>query len=259
MKNIRYLKENGVDTDASIELFGDIELYNSTMQDFLDSIDNKLEKLEKFKKLNEIENYAIFAHSIKSDARYLGFTSIAQIAYEHEMAGKGDNQKFINDNYEFLLENINEMIRIVKEYLNDEENNDDFLEEEYEVKKPSVIEVLVVDDAMLITNLIKKTINEKYKLTCINSGDEAIEYVKNNIESINVLLLDLNMPKTNGFDILEYLDQNDMFDKIKVSIITGDESKETIDKAFQYPIVDMLRKPFGKDALDNIISKTYNS
>lgn len=257
MKNIQYLKENGVDTDSCIELFGDIELYNGTMQDFLDSINNKLEKLEKFKKLNEIENYAIFAHSIKSDARYLGFTTVAQVALEHEMAGKNDNQKFILDNYAFLLENVEEMIRIVKEYLN-EDDKTIYVEEK--ITKPNEnVSVLVVDDALLITNLIKKTIDEKYCLTCFNKGEEAINFIQEYKDSIDVILLDLNMPKTNGYDILEYLDNNELYDTIKVSIITGDESKDAIDKAFQYPIIDMLKKPFGKDNLNNIIAKTYHS
>ena len=41
-----------------------------------------------------------------------------------------------------------------------------------------------------------------------------------------------------------------------VSIISGDSSKETIDKAFTYDIVDMLEKPFNDNSVKMVIEKT---
>ena len=70
-KNVDYLIEHGVNVKKSLELFGDIDTYNDTLQDFYDGIFAKLEKLSRFKANVDIANYAIFAHSIKSDARYL--------------------------------------------------------------------------------------------------------------------------------------------------------------------------------------------
>lgn len=250
MKNIQFLKENGVDVDSSIELFGDIDLYNSTMNDFLESIDNKLEKLKTFKDLNEIENYAVFAHSVKSDARYLGFKSVAEVALKHEMAGKEDNQKFIMDDYDFLIQTVHQMIDTVKDYLLGEDNKNI---ESTNIKK----NILVIDDSPLITNLVEKSLKDNYSVISFNDPKESITYILNNKEDISVILLDLNMPILSGFDILEVLKNNNLFEKIKVSIITGDESRETINKAFQYPIIDMLNKPFSVDSLKSVIDKTF--
>ena len=44
--------------------------------------------------------------------------------------------------------------------------------------------------------------------------------------------------------------------KIPVSIISGDSTKETIDRAFTYPIVDMLGKPFSEANVKTILDKT---
>ena len=47
-----------------------------------------------------------------------------------------------------------------------------------------------------------------------------------------------------------------LFEKIPVSIISGDSSKETIERAFTYPIVDMLEKPFSDKSVKVIVDKT---
>lgn len=79
--DINFLKQNGVDTDKALELFGDMDTYNETFQDYLDGIDEKLINLKNSKDQENWQNYGIFAHSIKSDARYLGFTKEAEIFY----------------------------------------------------------------------------------------------------------------------------------------------------------------------------------
>ncbi len=250
MKDIKFLKEQGVNVDASVELFGDITMYNETMNDYIDGIDVKLERLKTSKAAGDLQNYAIFAHSVKSDARYLGFESVAAIALKHEMAGKEGDQKLIVDNYDELISAVNNMTDIVKKYLTEEP--DAVISGGLSSKGT----ILVVDDSPLITNLINKTLNEKYNVIVFNSGKEVKDYIENNKEGIDILLLDLNMPDVNGFDILEYMKAENIFKNIKVSIISGDESEATIAKAFTYPIVDMLNKPFSVTDLQNVVTKT---
>ena len=72
------------------------------------------------------------------------------------------------------------------------------------------------------------------------------------------LFLDLNMPNIDGFQVLDYLKENNLFEVIPTSIITGDDSKEAIDRAFKYPIVDMLNKPFNEKEAKLIVQKTIN-
>ena len=64
------------------------------------------------------------------------------------------------------------------------------------------------------------------------------------------------MPGVDGFAVLEYMQKNLLFQKIPVSIISGDSTKETIDRAFNYPIVDMLGKPFSEANVKSILDKT---
>ncbi len=249
MKGIKYLKENGVDVDTSLDLFGDLEIYNATMKDFLDGIDLKLRRLEKYKELNDLPNYAIFAHSVKSDARYLGFKLVAEEALKHEMAGKENNQHLIISSYDSFIQSIKEMSDVVRKYLTEEP--DDIIRVVHGSKDKKT--VLIADDSPLILNLVKKALQSKYNIVEAYDGKQVIERIN---EFVDIILLDLNMPVKNGFEVLEYLKEKSLFDRINVSIITGDESKETIQQAFTYPIVDMLNKPFSINDLLRVVEKT---
>ena len=254
--NVDFLKQNGVDVDKALELFGDISVYNETCQDFLDGIDEKLENLKKYKEEASMPDYAIYAHSIKSDARYLGFTEIAKVALDHEMAGKGNDEKFVMANYDQLVEATHKMIDIVKQYLGVAPIQ---TQEVAPVQNEIEDVILIADDSKLVTNFMSKSIAEKYKTIVAYDGLEVIEIINNNHNyHIIGLFLDLNMPKMGGFEVLEYLKEHNLFEKIPTSIITGEDSKDMINKAFTYPICDMLVKPFNnKDAL-RVAEKTVN-
>ncbi|MEG2250149.1 MAG: Hpt domain-containing protein, partial [Bacilli bacterium] len=96
MKDINILKENGVNVAASLELFGDMETYDETLNDFLESVDQKLSDIKKYKEQVDMPNYAILVHSLKSDSKYLGFTKLADLSYQHELESKNSNIQFVN-------------------------------------------------------------------------------------------------------------------------------------------------------------------
>ena len=114
--------------------------------------------------------------------------------------------------------------------------------------------VLVVDDSEIIKKVITKALDEKYYILEASNGLEAIDIIKN-VGEIYTILLDLNMPDYNGFYVLDYMKENNLFRKTKVFIISGDDTKETIDRAFTYDIVDMINKPFSTSSIESKISE----
>ena len=114
--------------------------------------------------------------------------------------------------------------------------------------------VLVVDDSEIIKKVITKALDEKYYILEASNGLEAIDII-NNVGEIYTVLLDLNMPDYDGFYVLDYMKENNLFRKTKVFIISGDDTKETIDKAFTYDIVDMINKPFSTSSIESKISE----
>lgn len=116
--------------------------------------------------------------------------------------------------------------------------------------------IIVADDSVIIRNIVSKSLRDRYVVLQASNGDQAIKLiVQNKNYNIVGLLLDLKMPESDGFKVLDYFKQNNMFNNIPVAIISGDDSKETINKAFTYNIVDMLNKPFSKDNIMNVVSK----
>lgn len=103
--------------------------------------------------------------------------------------------------------------------------------------------IIVADDSMIVKNIVEKALKDEYTVLKASNGKEAINYITKKEYDICCLLLDLNMPEYDGFMVLNYFKNNNLFKRIPVSIISGDDTKETIDRAFTYDIVDMLNKP----------------
>ncbi len=116
--------------------------------------------------------------------------------------------------------------------------------------------ILVADDSKIISNIVDRAFRDEYEVLVALNGKEAIDIVKNNVDdSILGILLDLNMPEVDGFAVLDYFKENNLFKRIPVCIITGDVQKERIDRAFNYDIVDVLAKPFTFDSVRSEVEK----
>lgn len=237
MNNIDLLKAYNVDVNTALELWGDMDSYNESLKEFKDTLNSKLSSLENYKNASDWQNYAILAHSMKSESKYLGFMNEAEVFLAHELKGKESDALFINENFNTLRETIRKMVTLLNRY---------FSEETSDNQK----NILIADDSNIILNYLEKNINE-YKILRANDGSDAINLIKNN--DIYAILLDLNMPGIDGFEVLKYLKENNLIDEIPVVIITGDDTEDTIKKAFSYPILDVLNKPFNDKSIDKII------
>lgn len=256
MKDVNILTSNGVNVEKSLELFGDMEMYDTTLNDFLEEVEKKLANLKKFREIGDMPNYAIEVHALKSDARYLGFVTLADLAYQFELKSKANDIMYVYENYKTLLEETNRCINVARKYLGKELKEtliSDMVGEKSEA-------ILVVDDSNLVANFIKKIFDNKYDVYIANDGARAIELVSGeNASKIKGMLLDLNMPGVNGFEVLEYFRQNNLFVKIPVSIITGNDTRDQVEEAFKYPIVDLLSKPFNERDIRRIVEKTMSN
>lgn len=278
MYDENYLIQNGVDVTKSLELFGDINTYNEIVGEFLVSAKEKQAKLQQYKDEKDMANYTIYIHSLKSDAKYFGFTKLATMAEEQEQKSREGDVFFIYENFQPLIDEIQRMMSVVKKYLYPETETqvpqvpqpaaqqvvvptpqavapspEEDLPEPYTQKT-----ILVADDSNIIRNFVKRIFSEKYNVGVAQDGAEALKIIKSNQnnEEIVAVLLDLNMPRVDGFAVLDFMNDNQLFGKMPVSIISGDSSKDTIAKAFGYQIVDMLAKPFTEMDIKHVVEKT---
>ena len=115
--------------------------------------------------------------------------------------------------------------------------------------------IIVADDSMIVKNIVEKAIDEEYIVLKASNGKEAIKHITDKKYDIVGILLDLNMPDSDGFMVLNYFKNNNLFKKYPIVIISGDDAKETINKAFTYDIVDMLNKPFSGDKIKAMVDR----
>ena len=106
-----YLKENDIDVDASLELLGDMEMYDETLKIFMNDSKKRLEDMKEALKEKDIMNYQVIVHAIKSDSKYLGFTKLAELALDHENHAK-------EKDYDYIINNIKDLVNELKRILN---------------------------------------------------------------------------------------------------------------------------------------------
>ena len=255
MNDVNLLISNGIDVRKSLELFGDMQMYNSTLLDFLAEIDKRLSKIKKFKETSDMANYAIEVHALKSDSKYFGFTKLAELAYNHEIESKKNNMFYVVDHYDELMHEAHRILRIIQQYSGKEVTVPDVNTATDNILKDKTI--LVVDDSNVTRNFVQKIFNSVYNVKIALDGNEAINIISNNLDhKIVAVLLDLNMPGVNGFDVLNYFRDNNLFSTIPVSIITSDNSSETRNKVLSYGVVDILVKPFNERDVKHVLDKT---
>jgi len=117
MRDISILTDNGVDINSALEFLGDLSFYDETLEAFLSENETRLPNIEKYRKEQNMEDYAILVHALKSDSKYLGFKSLADIAYKHELASKANNVDEVNQKYDELLKEAERIIELSKKYL----------------------------------------------------------------------------------------------------------------------------------------------
>ena len=117
MKELDFLDKNGIDTKVGIELLGDVDTYNDTLADFLTECDTRLPEMDKYKEAKDMENYAILVHAMKGDSKYLGFSKLAELSYNHQIESQNNNIDYINEHYDELIKETNRVIEVVKDYL----------------------------------------------------------------------------------------------------------------------------------------------
>ena len=119
--------------------------------------------------------------------------------------------------------------------------------------------VLIADDSTIITNFFTKIFKDRFNVIVAQNGDEAIKKFEENKNTIVGCFFDLQMPIKNGYEVLDYFAQNNLFATYPVSVISGEDSSDTITELTnKYKIVDMLQKPFNNDSVTSIVNKTVS-
>ena len=115
---INFLQSKGVDAQTAIDNMMGIEVYDEMLNDYYEALPKDFNNLLNYKNSGDMANYAILVHAMKSNARSFGFTKLGDVAYEHEMKSKESDINYVNENFETLQNEVQNVINIITEYKN---------------------------------------------------------------------------------------------------------------------------------------------
>lgn len=120
------------------------------------------------------------------------------------------------------------------------------------------MKILLMEDDLLLNEIIEEHLQSKgYEVVPAFSGDEAQDFIYS--QTFDLLLLDVNVPNINGFDLLEDLRQKDI--KTAAIFITSAHMMDDVEKGFKSGCDDYIKKPFELKELDlriDNIKRLYN-
>lgn len=112
--------------------------------------------------------------------------------------------------------------------------------------------ILIVDDEARVRGLMRATLESSFSLLEAANGEEALKLAKK--EKPDLILLDIMMPKMNGFEVCRRLKANSGTDTIPIVMLTGKGSKEDIRRGKEVGAGAYFTKPFSPKALlDKVI------
>lgn len=107
--------------------------------------------------------------------------------------------------------------------------------------------ILLVEDDQIDQKTIKRALEEirvSNKLLIVNNGEEALTFLRNNDNpKPGIILLDLNMPRMNGIELLHILKQDNLLMQIPVVVLTTSEEERDKTESFKLSVAGYMAKP----------------
>jgi CheY-like chemotaxis protein len=118
--------------------------------------------------------------------------------------------------------------------------------------------ILLLEDSKHEVLLLKHTLKDlevNNELIVADNGEEGLKYLSDRSNTLpGIILLDINMPKMNGFEFLKVVKKNPVFRCIPVIVLTSSNRKEDRFEAFSLGVSGYMTKPLDLNRYRQIIS-----
>lgn len=112
--------------------------------------------------------------------------------------------------------------------------------------------ILIVEDDKPLRDMYQMRLEmEKYQIVTADNGEEGLEKIKS--EKLDLILLDLMMPKVSGFEVLQIIKSDEKLRKIPVIVLTAITQNSTKNKGFSYGAEDYLIK--SESSLEDVVER----
>lgn len=108
--------------------------------------------------------------------------------------------------------------------------------------------ILIADDTPVMQTILKSALPD-FETEAVSNGDEAVEKCKE--KEFDGVLLDIMMPGSDGFTLLDYVKNNNVF--LPITVISGDDSATTVQRVFDeyksLAYIDYVNKPINRETV----------
>lgn len=123
-------------------------------------------------------------------------------------------------------------------------------------KEQVLQQILIVDDSDMNRAMLREILKDNYSILEAGNGAECLSCVEHMGTSLSLILLDLNMPEMDGFEVLAELSKLGYMDDIPVIIISGTDSTADICRAYDLGATDYIHRPFNTQVIYRRVSNT---
>lgn len=106
--------------------------------------------------------------------------------------------------------------------------------------------ILIVDDSAINRAILADMLEERYEILEAENGVEAVELLHNYGTKISLVLLDVVMPKMDGFEVLAMMNRCHWIEEIPVIMISAENSHSVVERAYELGAADYISRPFDE-------------
>ena len=104
--------------------------------------------------------------------------------------------------------------------------------------------ILIADDSKMNQQILSEILGGRYEYLYADDGMQALDLLHSEFD-IDLLLLDINMLRLDGFGVLEVMKQRNWLQEIPVIITSSEDDESFIQKAYELGVTDYIRRPFN--------------
>lgn len=117
-------------------------------------------------------------------------------------------------------------------------------------------QILIVDDSQINCEILAEILKDEYRILEAANGEECINLLKQYGTGIALLLLDINMPVMDGFEVLALMNRKHWIEDIPVIMISSEDSASYVRRAYEMGASDYISRPFDVQVVHQRVSNT---
>ena len=107
--------------------------------------------------------------------------------------------------------------------------------------------ILIVDDNKMNLAAAQWVLQDAYRVVPVTKGHQALSYLESGV--CDIILLDLNMPDMDGFELMERIHEMERCRNLPVVFLTADSDAETETRCFKRGALDFIAKPYVPEVM----------